>query len=110
MMDLSDDTGRNIARIWFFVVATSIFLAVSLRFKDELHKPQDLNRISAGLLALFLGGVGAHKFYCRKYVWAVVFVMFCWTTIPNIIGLIEGIIFLVIDDEQFNRSIRCTSL
>ena len=109
MIDLSDDTGRDIARIWFAVIAVSIAIAVSLRLKDEFKKLRDLNHISAGLLAVFLGGVGGHKFYCRKYVWAVVFVIFCWTSVPSIIGLIEGIVYLIMDDERFNRSLQGAS-
>jgi TM2 domain-containing membrane protein YozV len=41
------------------------------------------------LLALFLGGVGAHRFYLRQVGVGVIYVLLCWTFIPAIVGLIE---------------------
>lgn len=46
------------------------------------------------LLAIFLGGFGIHKFYGGKIVMGVIYIVFCWTFIPSIIGLIEGILAL----------------
>lgn len=44
----------------------------------------------AVLLALFLGGVGAHKFYLGKTVAGIFYILFCWTTIPAWIALFEA--------------------
>lgn len=44
------------------------------------------------LLALFLGGIGAHKFYSGKTLMGVIYLVFCWTYIPAIIALIEMIV------------------
>ena len=41
------------------------------------------------LLALFLGGFGAHRFYLNKIVSGVIYALFFWTFIPAIIALIE---------------------
>ena len=41
------------------------------------------------LLALFLGGFGAHRFYLNKVVSGVIYALFFWTFIPAIIALIE---------------------
>jgi TM2 domain-containing membrane protein YozV/ribosomal protein L40E len=41
------------------------------------------------LLALFLGGFGAHRFYLRQTGRGVLYLLFCWTGIPSLIGLIE---------------------
>jgi hypothetical protein len=62
------------------------------------------NKLTAGLLALFLGGLGVHKFYLGRAV-GVVYLLFCWTFIPSIIALIEGIIYLCYSgtDEEFTR-------
>jgi len=45
---------------------------------------------TAVLLALFLGGLGAHKFYLGKTVAGIVYILFCWTTIPAWISLFEA--------------------
>jgi TM2 domain-containing membrane protein YozV len=48
------------------------------------------NPTAAVLLALFLGGLGAHKFYLGQTGLGVLYLLFCWTTIPSIIALIEA--------------------
>ena len=63
------------------------------------------NRVAAGVLALFLGGLGIHKFYMGKTGQGILCLVFCWTCIPAIIGLVEGIIFLCESDESFES--RC---
>jgi TM2 domain-containing membrane protein YozV len=59
------------------------------------------NRIAAALFAIFLGGLGIHKFYLGKVGQGILYLVFCWTVIPSIIGLIEGIIYLVQSDAEF---------
>lgn len=61
------------------------------------------SKLIAGLLALFLGGFGIHKFYLGKWGQGLLYLVFCWTYIPGIIGFIEGIVYLVSDDEKFAR-------
>ena len=55
-------------------------------------KGQGVNQIAYGLFALFLGGFGVHKFYVGKVGLGIVYLLFCWTFIPAIIALVEGII------------------
>ena len=45
---------------------------------------------TAVLLALFLGGLGAHKFYLGKIAAGIIYILFCWTTIPAWIALFEA--------------------
>jgi TM2 domain-containing membrane protein YozV len=59
------------------------------------------NRMTAALLALFLGGLGAHKFYLGKPALGLVYLIFCWTFIPAVVALIEGIGYLSMSDEVF---------
>ena len=59
------------------------------------------NRVTAGLLAILLGGLGIHKFYLGKTGTGILYLLFFWTGIPAIIGLIEGIIMLTQSDEEF---------
>ena len=57
----------------------------------------------AGILAILLGGIGAHKFYLGRWGWGIIYLLFCWTYIPSIIGLIEGIVYLVSNENDFAR-------
>ncbi|MGC1295339.1 MAG: NINE protein [Alloacidobacterium sp.] len=41
------------------------------------------------LLALFLGTFGAHHFYLRRNGLGIMYVLFFWTGIPSLAGLIE---------------------
>lgn len=43
------------------------------------------------LLAIFLGGIGIHKFYENKAAAGVLYLLFCWTFIPLLIAFFEGI-------------------
>lgn len=59
------------------------------------------SRVAAVLLALFLGGLGIHKFYLGRPGWGILYILFCWTFIPTIIAFIEAIVYLCTSDEQF---------
>jgi len=41
------------------------------------------------LLALFLGGLGIHKFYMGQTGAGILYLIFSWTGIPSLIGFIE---------------------
>ncbi len=66
------------------------------------------NKIVAGLLAIFLGSIGIHKFYLGKIGMGILYLLFFWTGIPVIVGFIEGIIYLCSSDENFqlNNHVR----
>lgn len=61
------------------------------------------NKIVAGILGILLGGLGIHKFYMGKIGMGILYILFCWTWIPEIVGLIEGILYLVSSDEAFSQ-------
>jgi TM2 domain-containing membrane protein YozV len=60
------------------------------------------NKITAGILALVVGGFGVHQYYLGRIGRGVLYSLFFWTSIPFIIAFIEGIILLTMDDEEFN--------
>jgi len=74
------------------------------------------DKIAAGLLAIFLGSLGIHKFYLggksQKTAGIVMLVItivgaclfFIGPIVMSIIALIEGIIYLTKDDAEFNAS------
>jgi len=57
------------------------------------------SKLAASLIAIFLGGLGIHKFYLGDTTLGVVYLIFFWTFIPAILGLIEGIIWLTQSNE-----------
>ena len=50
-----------------------------------------VSKVVYAILALFLGSLGAHKFYSGKTFQGLLYLVFCWTGIPGFIGFIEGI-------------------
>lgn len=42
------------------------------------------------LLAILLGGFGAHRFYLGEIGWGVVYLLFGWTGIPVLAGFVEA--------------------
>ena len=58
-------------------------------------------RIAFALFAILLGGIGVHKFYVKEHGWGIIYLLFCWTYIPAILGIIEGIIALSSTDKEF---------
>jgi len=57
-----------------------------LYFQQEYDK-QSRNPSTALILALLLGGVGAHRFYLRQWGLGVAYLLFVWTYIPAFIAL-----------------------
>lgn len=53
-----------------------------------------VNKVVYCLLAFFLGGIGIHKFYAGKIAAGILYILFCWTLIPQFIAFIEFIIGL----------------
>ena len=59
------------------------------------------NKVVAGLLALFLGGIGVHKFYLGKGIQGILYLVFFWTFIPAVIGFVEGLNYLLMSEKTF---------
>jgi len=61
------------------------------------------NRVTAALLAMFLGGLGVHKFYLGRPGLGIIYILLCWTFIPAIIGFIEGLVYLSMNEPAFQQ-------
>ena len=61
------------------------------------------SKVTAGVLALLLGGLGIHKFYTGAWGWGIVYIVLCWTYVPALVALGEGIRYLVLSKEEFAR-------
>jgi TM2 domain-containing membrane protein YozV len=81
-------------------------------------KTTDKDKLVAGLLGIFLGAFGAHKFYLGYTQEAIIMLcvslaglLFAWLIIPafaptvfGVIGLVEGIIYLTKTQQDFERT------
>ncbi|TXB62850.1 NINE protein [Phaeodactylibacter luteus] len=57
----------------------------------------------AGILALFLGGLGIHRFYLGQTGLGIFYLLFFWFPVMWIVGLIDAIVFFSMDGEAFDR-------
>lgn len=65
------------------------------------------NKTIAILFALFLGSLGVHKFYLKKIVPGILYLIFCWTYIPIILSIIDLIILIVSSEEKLSQKYNC---
>lgn len=61
------------------------------------------NRGIAIVLALFLGGLGIHRFYVGQVAWGFVFLFFWWTFIPVFFSLIDVIRWSAMSEATFKK-------
>ena len=81
------------------LIFVTLMIFVMQKFKDK-------NKNEAGVLAIVFGGLGGHKFYLGKYGQGLVCVAFCWTLIPALLGIIQGIHYLTETQQQFEEELR----
>ncbi|WP_053062292.1 TM2 domain-containing protein [Desulfovibrio sp. TomC] len=62
-------------------------------YYSEMSKKRK-NGETGVFLSCLLGAFGAHRFYLKSNVLGVVYVLFCWTWIPSILGVIESLFML----------------
>ena len=65
------------------------------------------NKVVAAILAILLGGFGIHKFYLGQTGKGILYLIFCWAYVPAILALIEGIMMLTSNDENFQIKYKC---
>lgn len=61
------------------------------------------DKTTAALLAFFLGGFGAHKFYLDQTGKGLLYFLFSWTFIPAFVAFFEFFMFLFMNQREFNR-------
>jgi TM2 domain-containing membrane protein YozV len=57
----------------------------------------------AGILALFLGVFGVHRFYLNQTGMGIFYLIFCWLPIMWIVAVIDAIAFFSMDEDDFDR-------
>lgn len=60
------------------------------------------NRLAAASLAILVGMFGIHKFYLGRSAAGILYLLFCWTGLPGLVGLVEGIVYLFQSDGEFD--------
>jgi TM2 domain-containing membrane protein YozV len=65
---------------------------------EQNLKPR--SQLVAGLLALFLGGLGVHRFYLGQW-WGIFYFLLCWSGVPMLIALVEAVAFLTADKQHW---------
>lgn len=90
------------------VVCTQCGVSLATTSSSLLAGPKE--KLVAGLLGIFLGGLGIHKFYLgynkEGLIMLLVSLLTCGmgATITSLIGLIEGVIYLTKSDEEFQQT------
>ncbi len=77
---------------------------VGAHYPGAMQRVRIANRSKgvALLLALFLGGLGAHRFYLGDTGLGILYLLFFWTFIPAFIALIDLLIILVMPSREFD--------
>ena len=63
----------------------------------ETHKKKSV----AAILALIFGSIGVHHFYLGQSGIGLFYLLFCWTGLPLVLGVIEGIGIAMMKEESF---------
>ena len=77
------------------VVGTAVSSSpVRVQVVNQYVSGHVVNQAAFAILAILLGSFGIHRFYAGKVVSGIFYLLFCWTFIPGIIAIVEGIICL----------------
>ena len=106
---LSSEVCDTLTIIGGIIAMLAVLISIVLKLKDIKNPNAGRNNIAAALLAILLGCIGAHKYYCRKYMWGIIYTIFFWSGLPSAIGIVEGITYILMDNERFNNSLKGTS-
>ncbi|PLY01349.1 MAG: hypothetical protein C0623_05510 [Desulfuromonas sp.] len=68
------------------------------------ESPRSLSKVALLVLTFFLGGVGGHKFYLRKYLQGLIYLLFFWTGIPSLVALVEFILYAFKSETELQRT------
>jgi len=68
----------------------------------QIYRPAK-NKGIAILLALLLGGIGAHHFYTGRTFRGLLYLLFFWTFIPIILSFIDIVLYLMMPGATFQR-------
>src|SRR5882757_336661 len=68
------------------------------------------SKSTGAMLAIFLGGFGVHKFYLGETGSGIFYLLFCWTFIPLVLGIVQGLNLLGMSQAVFDARYNGRSL
>ena len=68
-----------------------------------VYVERERSRVIAALLALFVGGIGAHKFYLGQTSKGILMLLTFWTFVPALIAFVEFILLLCMSNKDFDK-------
>ncbi len=99
-----------------FLFAFSDKWGISSKFLDILEENSEIgakfvweqdmtlkDKNIAGLLALFLGPFGGHRFYLDQVGLGVFYLIFFWFPLTWLIAFVDAMVFFTMDKEKFDR-------
>ena len=63
----------------------------------------EMSKTLIGVLAILFGAYGIHHFFLGHIKRGILSILFCWTFVPTILSITEGIHILCMSEEQFQR-------
>lgn len=69
---------------------------------NELKKPTNQRKVAI-VLAIFLGWLGAHRFYLGQIGWGIAYLIIFWvfTPLAVVLGFIDALRYLLMPDDAF---------
>lgn len=92
-IETSEKENNSFFIVLFLIIITAYFI-------NRIGKKSRYKTTTA-LLSLFLGSFGIQYFYLNKITVGILSIIFSWTFIPLIIGIIDSIRFTIMKDEKF---------
>jgi len=68
-----------------------------------------VNKTALVLITFFLGGIGGHRFYQKKPLLGLLYLLFFWTGIPGFVAFVEFIIYLTRSESELQKRYPETS-
>jgi len=95
--EVSEESGGSSYPIIIGIIAL-IIIAIILTKSGKRHR----NKSLVIFVSFFFGALGFQKFYLGQTNKGILSILFCWTFIPSLIGLIDFIKLASMSEERFN--------
>lgn len=92
------NTDSTISGLEIGIIAV-ILLSYLLKILGEQYR----NKTTATILSFFFGTIGSQKYYLGEKKNGLYSILFCWTFIPTLIGLIDFIKLITMNEARFNE-------
>lgn len=71
--------------------------------EKPVYSGKTVNKLAYCLLAILIGSLGIHRFYAGRTVSGIIYILLCWSIIPGVLGLIEGILALRTPEDAYGN-------